>query len=113
MQIGFYQLYIIHGYFKFHLLPCVYALLSGSEENHFKWLILQLREASLNVSLELKPIYLMIDFERSCMNAFKYQYLDEAYNLNHSIYLYISSFKEFIKFSGTRTQFVISRNPIN
>ena len=58
---GFYQLYIIHGYYKFHLLPCVYALLSGKEENHYKSLILKLKEASLNASLELKPVYLMID----------------------------------------------------
>ena len=28
----------------------------------------------MNASLELKPVYLMIDFERSCMNAFKYHF---------------------------------------
>jgi hypothetical protein len=71
---GFYQLYIVHGYYKVYLLPCVYALLTGKDENHYKSLIFQLKEAALNVGLELKPTYLMIDFEKSTMNAFKYHF---------------------------------------
>jgi hypothetical protein len=71
---GFYQLYIIHAYYKNLLLPCVYALLTGKDTRDYKSLILQLKEAALNFGAELKPKYIMIDFERSVMNAFQYHF---------------------------------------
>jgi hypothetical protein len=70
---GFYQLYIIHAYYKNVLLPCVHALLTGKDTIDYKSLILQLK-AALNFGAELKPKYIMIDFESSVMNAFQYHF---------------------------------------
>ena len=46
---GFYQLYIIHAYYKHVLLPCLCALLSGKDTRDYKSLILKLKEAALNL----------------------------------------------------------------
>jgi hypothetical protein len=72
--IGFYQLYIIHAYYHCVLLPCMYALMTGKETQHYKSLLLQLKEAALNLGVELKPKYIMIDFERAVKNAFQYHF---------------------------------------
>ena len=72
--IGFFQLYIIHAYYHCVLLPCVYALMTGKETQNYKSMLLQLKEAALNLGVELKPKYIMIDFERAVMNAFQHHF---------------------------------------
>ena len=64
----FYQLYIIHGLFRLHLIPSAFVLLSGKSEN------LYIKDGALNISIELKPEVVMTDFELAAINSFKYHF---------------------------------------
>ena len=46
---GFKQFYLIHGLYKDQMIPCVFALLSGKSEALYNKLILELKEAALNI----------------------------------------------------------------
>ena len=72
MPKGFYQLYLIHAFYEENMIPCVFCLLTGKGKNDYKSLFMQLKEAPLNITLELKPMLIMVDFELAAMNAFKY-----------------------------------------
>lgn len=71
---GFMQLYIIHAYYKYQMIPCVFALLTGKSETLYKRMIQTLKDGALNSKLELKPKTIMVDFERAAINAFEYHF---------------------------------------
>ncbi len=68
---GIKQLYLIHGYYEWQMIPCVFALLKAKTELLNKSLISSLKENALNLFLELKPEFVMTDFELAVMNSFK------------------------------------------
>ena len=70
----FEQLYLIHGLYKSILIPVGFILLTGKSELLYKKMLRELKDAALNIGLELKPQELVIDFEKAVMNAFKFHW---------------------------------------
>jgi hypothetical protein len=105
---GFYQLYIIHAYYKHVLLPCVYALLTGKDTRDYKYLILQLKEAALNFGAELQPKYIMVDFESAVMNAFKYHF--PTITIRTCMFHLAQSFYRKLVECGFKTQYVDNKH---
>ena len=68
---GFNQLYIIYAFYKWQMISCAYVLLTGKTEELYKKMILQLKEGALNIQKELKPEFIMIDFELAVKNAYR------------------------------------------
>ena len=70
----FYQLYIIHGFYKSNMIPSAFILLTGKSEALYRKMLKELKEGGLNNSMDLQPNELTIDFELAVMNAFKYHF---------------------------------------
>ena len=60
---GFKQVYIIHGKYKWNIIPCAFVLFSGKSEAVYKQMILELKNGALLHVINL-------DFERGAINAF-------------------------------------------
>ncbi len=67
---GFEQLYLLHGVFKSITIPCGFILLTNKTELLYKKMLRELKDAALNIRLELKPEEVVIDFEKGAINAF-------------------------------------------
>jgi len=63
----FYQLYIIHGVFRDHVIPLIYALLRRKNAETYQCLINEI----LNIAPRWSPRAIMMDFEQSSMGAFQ------------------------------------------
>ncbi|QQP42000.1 Putative LOC100898192, partial [Caligus rogercresseyi] len=62
----YYQMFTLHVIINNTSIPRIFALLPGKSQNHYEMLFIQLR----NLNPRLRPISLMIDFEKAIMNAF-------------------------------------------
>jgi hypothetical protein len=51
---GFYQLYTIHGLYKWQMITCLWTLLSGKIEILYKKMLNEIKNGGLVVGLELK-----------------------------------------------------------
>lgn len=63
----FYQLYIVHGVFRDHVIPLIYALLRRKNAETYERLIGEI----LNIAPRWNPHAIMLDFEQSCIGAFQ------------------------------------------
>jgi len=63
----FYQLYIIHGVFRDHVVPLIYALLRRKNTQTYERLINEI----LNIAPRWSPRTIMLDFEQSSIGAFR------------------------------------------
>ncbi|CAF1407048.1 unnamed protein product [Adineta ricciae] len=63
----FYQLFIIHGVFRDHVAPLVYALLRRKNAETYRRLIAEI----LNIAPRWSPRTIMLDFEQASMGAFQ------------------------------------------
>ncbi|CAF1533811.1 unnamed protein product [Adineta ricciae] len=63
----FYQLYIVHGVFRDHVIPLVYALLRRKTADTYKRLVHEI----VNIAPRWSPRTIMLDFEQSYIGAFK------------------------------------------
>ena len=70
----FQQLYIIVGLYKGQAIPCAYILLSSKLEVVYKRMLKELKDACLVRGLEFRPDFVILDFEQSAINAFKYSF---------------------------------------
>ena len=66
----FYQLYIIHGWYKGVMFPCAYILLTRKDINLYKLVIRNLIELGLENKLILRPEEILTDFEQAAITAF-------------------------------------------
>jgi hypothetical protein len=67
----FYQLYIIHAWFKDRMIPCAFALMHRRRSSDYvKVLKALVKEASTTGKI-LKPQIIMTDFESAAIKAFK------------------------------------------
>lgn len=62
-----YQLFIIHGVFRNHVVPLVYALLRRKNAETYQRLI----DEILNIAPRWSPCVMMMDFEQASINAFQ------------------------------------------
>ncbi|CAF0868187.1 unnamed protein product [Rotaria sordida] len=74
----FRQLYSIHapagGNVTFRIVPLVYALMSNKSEELYQRLFQELNELADENELELKPDFVLTDFEKGSINAVKSEY---------------------------------------
>lgn len=63
----FYQLFIIHGVFRDHVIPLIYALLRRKNAETYEPLI----DEILNIAPRWAPRAIMLDFEQSSIGAFQ------------------------------------------
>ncbi len=63
----FYQLYIIHGIFRDHVVPLIYALLRRKDAETYERLINEI----LNIAPRWSPRAIMLDFEKASIGAFQ------------------------------------------
>ncbi|CAF4789933.1 unnamed protein product [Rotaria sp. Silwood1] len=74
----FRQLYSIHapagGNVNFRIVPLVYALMSNKSEELYQRLFQELNELADENELELKPDFVLTDFEKGSINAVKLEY---------------------------------------
>ncbi|CAF4247052.1 unnamed protein product [Rotaria sp. Silwood2] len=74
----FRQLYSIHapagGNVNFRIVPLVYALMSNKSEELYQRLFQELNELADENELELKPDFVLTDFEKGSINAVKFEY---------------------------------------
>ncbi|CAM4850845.1 unnamed protein product [Rotaria magnacalcarata] len=63
----FYQLYIIHGVFRDHAIPLIYALLRRKTKETYQHLIREI----LNIAPRWSPRAVMLDFEQASFGAFQ------------------------------------------
>lgn len=63
----FYQLFIIHGVFRDHVIPLVYALLRRKNAQTYQRLINEI----INIAPRWSPRDIMLDFEQSSIGAFR------------------------------------------
>jgi hypothetical protein len=63
----FYQLFIIHGVFRDHVVPLIYALLRRKNAETYQYLITEI----LNIAPRWSPRTIMLDFEQASMGAFQ------------------------------------------
>ncbi|CAF4499658.1 unnamed protein product [Rotaria socialis] len=63
----FYQLYIIHGVFRDHAIPLIYALLRRKTKETYQHLIREI----LNIALRWSPRAVMLDFKQASFGAFQ------------------------------------------
>lgn len=63
----FYQLYIIHGIFRDHAVPLIYALLRRKNVQTYQRLITEI----LNIAPRWSPRAIMSDFEQASIGAFQ------------------------------------------
>ncbi|CAF2089247.1 unnamed protein product [Rotaria magnacalcarata] len=62
----FYQLFIIHGIFRDHAVPLIYALLRRKTKETYQHLIREI----LNIAPRWSPRAIMLDFEQASLGAF-------------------------------------------
>ncbi len=68
----FYQLYIIHAWFKNRMIPCAFALMHRRRSSdHVKVLKAYVNEASTTGKIPQKPQIIMTDFDSAAIKAFK------------------------------------------
>ena len=91
----FRQLYSIHapagGNVNFRLVPLVYALMTMKNEELYEKLFQELNEMAEEHELELKPDFILTDFEKSSNNAVKSKFLSAQskgcrFHLGQSVY---------------------------
>ena len=63
----FYQLFIVHGVFRDHVVPLVYALLRRKNAETYQNLILEI----LKIAPRWSPRTIMLDFEQASIGAFE------------------------------------------
>ncbi|CAF3023510.1 unnamed protein product [Rotaria sp. Silwood2] len=63
----FYQLYIIHGVYRDHVVPVIYALLRRKNKETYQRLINEI----LKFAPRWSPRSIMLDFEQACIGAFQ------------------------------------------
>jgi hypothetical protein len=71
---GFYQLYTLHGLYKWQMITCLWILLSGKSETLYKKMLNEIKLGALKLGLELRPEIVMLDFEHAAMNAFSFHF---------------------------------------
>ena len=91
----FRQLYSIHapagGNVNFRLVPLIYALMTMKNEELYEKLFQELNEMAEEHELELKPDFILTDFEKSSNNAVKSKFLSAQskgcrFHLGQSVY---------------------------
>jgi len=70
----FYQLYIVHSWYKQHMFPSAYILMTNKTEQSYKLIIDALKTAALQLGFELAPSAILTDFELAAINAYKYHF---------------------------------------
>ncbi|CAF2374898.1 unnamed protein product [Rotaria sp. Silwood2] len=74
----FRRLYSIHapagGNVNFRIVPFVYALMSNKSKELYQRLFQELNELADENELELKPDFVLTDFEKGSINAVKFEY---------------------------------------
>ncbi|CAF1076003.1 unnamed protein product [Rotaria sordida] len=96
----FRQLYSIHapagGNVNFRIVPLVYALMSSKSEELYQRLFQELNELADENELELKPDFMLTDFEKGSINAVKLEYSSAQskgchFHLGQSVYRQIQA----------------------
>ena len=70
----FYQLYIIHSWYKQHMFPSAYVLMTKKSESSYKLVLQELKTAALTLGFELHPSIILTDFELAAINAYKFHF---------------------------------------
>ena len=65
----FVQLFTVHGLYRNHLFPFVYALTTNKDENSYNTLYRELKRICAEYNLVLSPTTMMSDFELANINA--------------------------------------------
>ena len=68
-SVGYKQQYMLHAYFGGITYPCVYAFLSGKNEEIYNIMYEVLK--LIPPGLSCNPVTIMTDFEKAAMNAFQ------------------------------------------
>ncbi len=66
--------FTLHGVIDFQVIPSAFVLLPAKDGDTYKKMIRMLKEGALTLGLELKPMKLIIDFEKAAINAFKFHF---------------------------------------
>jgi hypothetical protein len=72
----FLQVYIICGFYKDKIFPCVYSITTAKNEMIYKYIIDQIKTKAIASGLEVKPLTILLDFEKASFNAFRYHFPD-------------------------------------
>jgi hypothetical protein len=58
------------------MIPCVFAILPGKEEKHYRYLLDTLKIETIErvEGRRFKPRFVLTDFENAAINAFKYAF---------------------------------------
>ena len=70
----FYQLYIIHSWYKQHMFPSAYILMTNKTEKSYKRVLHELKTSALLIGFDLHPPIILTDFELAAINAYKFHF---------------------------------------
>jgi hypothetical protein len=79
----FYQLYIIHSWYKQTMFPCAYVLMTTKTEESYKRVLDELKSAALSLGHDFHPSAILTDFEAAAINAYKYHFPRAASTINN------------------------------
>ena len=68
---GFFQLFIIHGYYKQNMCPSVFLIMSRKLFESYKFVLEKLILAALNLEIQFNPKAIFSDFEISLIKSFR------------------------------------------
>lgn len=70
----FKQVYLIHGWYRGKMFPCVIILLTGKSFELYKMAIQIIKDQALENGLQWAPKSVMLDFEQASIKAFKHHF---------------------------------------
>ncbi len=70
----YYQSFTIHGWFEGKMLPCLFVFMRNKEYATYKKALELLREEASKRDLNLRPSFILSDFEINIIKSFKFHF---------------------------------------
>ena len=90
----FFQLYLLHAFYKEHMFPSVFCLMSCKSKALYKHFLREVKEAALRIRVKLRPEFILTDCEIAAIKVFEFHFP----NANNKICLFYYEQAIFLKF---------------
>ena len=70
----YYQLYLIHAWIMYRMIPCVFALMGRRREKDYDKVFNGIKKAAIKLRLDLKPKIVMTDLELAAIKSFRHNF---------------------------------------
>ena len=77
---GFYQLYTIHGLYKWQMITCFWILLGGKSGILYKKMLNEINNGGLAVGLEMKPEIVIVNLQLCMLLSFIFLELNAVFS---------------------------------